>query len=112
MKRGIVFILLLALPIRAVLAVSGIGCMAMPSMAQHAAVSDGSPCPMHEGQPAESGSSTETCSSCDAACCAALAPESVPPLSAAAAVNEPLFLRGTGVDQVAQSSLERPPKAL
>lgn len=111
MKRGIVFILLLALPIRAVLAVSGIGCMAMPSMAEPSAISDGS-CPMHEGPPAGSGPSTATCSSCDAACCAALAPESVPPLSAAAAVDEPLFLRGTGLDQIAQSSLERPPKAL
>ncbi len=46
MKRWIVFLLLLALPIRTVLAVSGFGCAMMPMQKAHAE-SHGVPCPTH-----------------------------------------------------------------
>jgi hypothetical protein len=78
MRRLLVLLLMLALPIRTVLAVSGLGCavpMQMPiEMPQHA---DGMPCAMHAaGSSAETPADTAStaCSSCAAACCATLAP--------------------------------------
>ena len=81
MKRCIVFILLLALPIRTVLAVSGFGCAMMPTqtpMQMTQAEAERTPCPLHTIDASTSEVSTDAgssaCSSCAAACCAALAP--------------------------------------
>ena len=78
MRRLIVFLLLLALPIRTVLAVSGFGCAMMPMQISQAG-GDDAPCPMHAvagasmaDTPADS--APASCPSCAAACCAALAP--------------------------------------
>ena len=47
MKRLIVFLMLLALPIRMVLVVSGFGCAGMPMQMPQAGGADRAPCPMH-----------------------------------------------------------------
>ena len=80
MKRFVVCLILVALPIRTVLAMSGFGCAMMPMQQSHAE-NHGAPCPMHaaedaavEMQPAADDVNV-SCPSCAMACCAALAPQ-------------------------------------
>lgn len=115
MKRWIVFLLLLALPIRTVLAVSGLGCAMLPMQKSHAE-SHGAPCPTHtvEGAAIETAAATDdagvSCPSCALACCAALAPE---PTQVAAVVQisglAAAVTRNSFSNAVPQA-LERPPR--
>jgi len=82
MKRLIVFLVLLAVPIRTVLAVSGIGCAVMPMQVPQTGGADGAPCPMHVVDGTKIAAPIEapmenaptSCPSCAAACYAAFAP--------------------------------------
>ena len=114
MKRLMVFLLLLALPIRTVLAVSGFGCAMLPMQMSQAG--DGAPCPMHA---VDDASMTETpadgapvsCSSCAAACCAALAP--MPPTIASISVVGDYASAAvkTSFANAVRHTLERPPRS-
>jgi hypothetical protein len=115
MKRLIVFLLLLALPIRTVLAVSGFGCTMMP-MQMSQAGDDGVPCPMHTADGASMleapADSAPSCSSCAAACCAALAP--MPPTITGISLvgdyaSAPVK---TSFANAVPHTLERPPRSI
>ena len=115
MQRFIVFLLLIVLPVRTVLAVSGLGCVTMPAQKaqteKHAA-----PCAMHaaESAPVEAaGETNETavsCPSCTLACCAALAPDpaQVAPTTQTLGFVAPV-IEISFVNAVAHA-LERPPR--
>lgn len=122
MKRCIVFLLLLALPIRTVLAISGFGCTMMPMQIpmempmEMPPQTDGVPCPMHAANgastaetPADGGSAA--CSSCAAACCAGLAPMStdIAGGSLAAGDHAPAVVK-TSFANAVPHTLERPPR--
>jgi hypothetical protein len=115
MKRFIVFLLLLALPIRTVLAVSGFGCAMLPM--QMSQTDDGAPCPMHmvdDASMAETPAdgAQASCSSCAAACCAALAP--MPPTIARISVVGDYASAAvkTSFANAARHALERPPRSV
>jgi len=115
MRRFIVFFLLVALPVRTVLAVSGWGCATMPPQIAHLE-SDAAPCAAHVAENAALGPEGEvdnadtSCPSCALACCAALAPEAtqvtavVQTRSVVAAVTETSFANAV------LYALERPPR--
>ena len=118
MKRLIVFLVLLTLPIRTVLAVSGIGCAVMPMQVPQTGGADGAPCPMHVvdgtkvAAPIEAPieNAPSSCPSCAAACCAAFAP--VPPKVVGISMSSDHI---SGVVEVPFASavrhaLERPPR--
>jgi hypothetical protein len=115
MQRVVVFLLLVALPVRTVLAVSGLGCATIPPQIADME-SDAAPCAMHGAENAALGpegaidDADPSCPSCALACCAALAPEAtqvtavVQTRSAVAAVIETSFANAI------LYALERPPR--
>lgn len=117
MKRFVILVLLLALPIRTVLAVSGLACGMMP-MQQPPSNGVNAPCAMHflEGagtnlhSEVPAGAAVVACPSCAAACCATLAP--VPPsISGIAPAPDDLSaFSEAAFDSTVRRSLERPPK--
>ena len=116
MKRWIVVLLLLALPIRTVLAVSGFGCAMMP-MQMSQAGGDGAPCPMHAVDDAPmaetpADSVLASCPSCAAACCAALAP--MPPAVTGVSLvgDYASSVVKTSFANAVRHTLERPPRLI
>ncbi len=115
MKRWIVFLLMLALPIRTVLAVSGLACTMMPMQKSHAE-SHRTPCATHgaENAAAEIEAATDdasvSCASCVLACCAALAPEPTPVAAVAQARSFVAAVIDTAFDNAVPHALERPPR--
>lgn len=124
MKRLVVFLMLLALPIRTVLAVSGFGCAVMPMQMPQAGGADRAPCPMHvvDGMqiavPIEAPMDSEapmenvptSCPSCAAACCAAFAP--VPPkvVGISRSSEHIVGVVETPFASAVRHALERPPR--
>lgn len=115
MKRFVVLLLLVALPIRTVLAVSGFGCAMMP-MQKSQAESNGIPCPAHvvesivvETEAAGDDANT-SCASCVLACCAALAPEPVQVAAVAQIGSFVAVVIKTSFANAVPHALERPPR--
>ena len=115
MKRFVVFVLLVALPIRTVIAVSRFGCAMMP-MAKSQAESSGNPCPAHivESLAVETGAAGDdgntSCASCVLACCAALAPEPVEVVAVAQIGSFVAVAMKTLFASAVPHVLERPPR--
>ena len=115
MKRCVVFLLLLALPIRTVLAVSGFGCAMMPMQKSHAE-SHGAPCQTHrvEGAAIETEAATGdagvSCPSCALTCCAALAPESTQVATVAQIGDLAAAVTRNSFASAVPQALERPPR--
>ena len=115
MQRFIVLLLLVALPVRTVLAVSGLGCATIPPQMDHTA-SHAPPCATHvvESAALEAEGVVDdahaSCPSCALACCAALAPEAN---QVAAVVQTRSFLAAVIEISFANAvlhALERPPR--
>ena len=114
MKRFVVCLLLVALPIRTVLAVSVFGCSMLPMHESHAE-GHGAPCPAHAAEgaaetQAAADDASVSCPSCALACCAALAPQ---PTRVATAVHMGSFVAAVFNPSFANAiphALERPPR--